>query len=101
MHLEALRYDPTTSLGEVSTCSALRLLQFCPQAGVPAIAEHSTLSLRPTLPPTIMGKSSAIKRDVYFRAAKEDGYRARSAYKLLGLNDQVSRPWSARELAGY
>ena len=35
-----------------------------------------------------MGKSTAVKRDVYFRSAKEDGYRARSAYKLLQLDEQ-------------
>ncbi|GAA5828835.1 hypothetical protein JCM11251_005890 [Rhodosporidiobolus azoricus] len=35
-----------------------------------------------------MGKSTALKRDVYFRSAKEDGYRARSAYKLLQLAEQ-------------
>ncbi|BGP32206.1 tRNA (uridine-2'-O-)-methyltransferase trm7 [Rhodotorula toruloides] len=35
-----------------------------------------------------MGKSTAVKRDVYFRAAKEEGYRARSAYKLLQLAEQ-------------
>lgn len=34
-----------------------------------------------------MGKSSKDKRDLYYRKAKEEGYRARSAYKLLQLND--------------
>jgi tRNA (cytidine32/guanosine34-2'-O)-methyltransferase len=33
-----------------------------------------------------MGKSSKDKRDSYYRLAKESGYRARSAYKLLQLN---------------
>lgn len=37
-----------------------------------------------------MGKSTAVKRDVYFRSAKEDGYRARSAYKLLQLDEQFA-----------
>ncbi|GAA5923437.1 hypothetical protein JCM1841_003327 [Sporobolomyces salmonicolor] len=37
-----------------------------------------------------MGKSSALKRDVFFRSAKEEGYRARSAYKLLQLDEQFS-----------
>ncbi|KDE09186.1 ribosomal RNA methyltransferase 1 [Microbotryum lychnidis-dioicae p1A1 Lamole] len=37
-----------------------------------------------------MGKSSALKRDVFFRSAKEDGYRARSAYKLLHLDEQFN-----------
>lgn len=36
----------------------------------------------------IMGKSSKDKRDLYYRKAKEEGYRARSAFKLLQLNDQ-------------
>ncbi|CCH62853.1 hypothetical protein TBLA_0I01940 [Henningerozyma blattae CBS 6284] len=35
-----------------------------------------------------MGKSSKDKRDVYYRKAKELGYRARSAFKLLQLNEQ-------------
>ncbi|KAK4053910.1 tRNA (uridine-2'-O-)-methyltransferase trm7 [Microbotryomycetes sp. JL221] len=35
-----------------------------------------------------MGKSSALRRDVFFRSAKEEGYRARSAYKLLHLDEQ-------------
>lgn len=35
-----------------------------------------------------MGKSSKDKRDLYYRKAKEQGYRARSAFKLLQLNDQ-------------
>ncbi|KAM0791389.1 putative tRNA (cytidine(32)/guanosine(34)-2'-O)-methyltransferase, variant 2 [Microbotryomycetes sp. NB124-2] len=37
-----------------------------------------------------MGKSSALRRDVFFRSAKEEGYRARSAYKLLHLDEQFS-----------
>lgn len=35
-----------------------------------------------------MGKSSKDKRDLYYRKAKEQGYRARSAFKLLQLNDE-------------
>lgn len=34
-----------------------------------------------------MGRSSRDKRDIYYRLAKEDGWRARSAFKLLQLND--------------
>lgn len=30
-----------------------------------------------------MGKTSKDKRDIYYRKAKEEGYRARSAYKLI------------------
>lgn len=35
-----------------------------------------------------MGKTSKDKRDIYYRQAKEEGYRARSAFKLLHI-DQV------------
>ncbi len=34
-----------------------------------------------------MGKASKDKRDIYYRKAKEEGWRARSAYKLLQLDD--------------
>jgi hypothetical protein len=37
-----------------------------------------------------MGKSSKDKRDVYYRRAKEEGWRARSAYKLLQINDDFN-----------
>mmetsp|Transcript_25081 Transcript_25081/g.42036 ORF Transcript_25081/g.42036 Transcript_25081/m.42036 type:complete len:96 (+) Transcript_25081:122-409(+) len=33
-----------------------------------------------------MGKFSKEKRDIYYRRAKEKGYRARSAFKLLHIN---------------
>ncbi|XRA96407.1 tRNA (cytidine(32)/guanosine(34)-2'-O)-methyltransferase [Pycnococcus provasolii] len=35
-----------------------------------------------------MGRASKDKRDVYYRRAKEEGWRARSAYKLLQLDDE-------------
>lgn len=35
-----------------------------------------------------MGKSSRDKRDIYYRLAKEEGWRARSAYKLLQLDEE-------------
>ncbi|ODQ66207.1 FtsJ-domain-containing protein [Nadsonia fulvescens var. elongata DSM 6958] len=35
-----------------------------------------------------MGKSSKDKRDLYYRKAKEQGWRARSAFKLLQLDSQ-------------
>ncbi|ODV82583.1 hypothetical protein CANARDRAFT_30734 [[Candida] arabinofermentans NRRL YB-2248] len=35
-----------------------------------------------------MGKSSKDKRDLYYRKAKEEGWRARSAFKLLQLDEQ-------------
>jgi tRNA (cytidine32/guanosine34-2'-O)-methyltransferase len=37
-----------------------------------------------------MGKLSKDKRDIYYRKAKEDGYRARSAYKLLQVDEELS-----------
>lgn len=44
----------------------------------------------PKIPSTLfpMGKSSKDKRDAYYRLAKEEGWRARSAYKLLQLDEQ-------------
>lgn len=35
-----------------------------------------------------MGRSSKDKRDIYYRLAKEEGWRARSAYKLLQINEE-------------
>ncbi|EER17797.1 cell division protein, putative [Perkinsus marinus ATCC 50983] len=35
-----------------------------------------------------MGRLSKDKRDIYYRLAKEEGYRARSAYKLLQVDEQ-------------
>lgn len=35
-----------------------------------------------------MGKTSKDKRDIFYRLAKEEGWRARSAFKLLQI-DQV------------
>lgn len=37
-----------------------------------------------------MGKSSKDKRDAYYRLAKEQGWRARSAFKLLQLDEGIS-----------
>lgn len=34
-----------------------------------------------------MGSSTSDKRDIYYRKSKADGYRARSAYKLLQLDE--------------
>ena len=34
-----------------------------------------------------MGKTSKDKRDIYYRKAKEIGFRARSAFKLLQIDD--------------
>ncbi|CAG4956574.1 unnamed protein product [Colias eurytheme] len=35
-----------------------------------------------------MGKTSKDKRDIYYRLAKEEGWRARSAFKLMQINDE-------------
>uniref|UniRef100_A0A8C5JUA2 Ribosomal RNA methyltransferase FtsJ domain-containing protein n=1 Tax=Junco hyemalis TaxID=40217 RepID=A0A8C5JUA2_JUNHY len=49
-----------------------------------------------------MGRSSKDKRDIYYRLAKEGGWRARSAFKLLQLEQRFqllkglyspSSPW--------
>ncbi|ODV63935.1 tRNA methyltransferase TRM7 [Ascoidea rubescens DSM 1968] len=37
-----------------------------------------------------MGKGSKDKRDLYYRKAKEEGWRARSAFKLLQLDEQFN-----------
>ncbi|KAF3993108.1 hypothetical protein FT663_00932 [Candidozyma haemuli var. vulneris] len=37
-----------------------------------------------------MGKSSKDKRDIYYREAKEKGYRARSAFKLLQIDEKFN-----------
>lgn len=34
-----------------------------------------------------MGRASKDKRDIYYRRAKEEGWRARSAFKLLQIDD--------------
>lgn len=37
---------------------------------------------------TKMGKTSKDKRDIYYRLAKEEGWRARSAFKLLQIDEK-------------
>ena len=37
---------------------------------------------------TSMGRTSKDKRDIYYRLAKEEGWRARSAYKLLHVDEE-------------
>lgn len=34
-----------------------------------------------------MGKTSKDKRDIYYRQAKEQGFRARSAFKLMQIDE--------------
>ena len=35
-----------------------------------------------------MGKSTKEKRDIYYRKAKELGFRARSAFKLIQIDEE-------------
>lgn len=37
-----------------------------------------------------MGKCSKDKRDIFYRLAKEEGWRARSAFKLMQIDDQFA-----------
>lgn len=37
-----------------------------------------------------MGRASKDKRDIYYRKAKEEGFRARSAYKLLQIDEEFN-----------
>ncbi|KAJ4461363.1 putative ribosomal RNA methyltransferase 1 [Paratrimastix pyriformis] len=37
-----------------------------------------------------MGRSSKDKRDIYYRKAKEEGWRARSAFKLMQLDEEFN-----------
>lgn len=46
-----------------------------------------------------MGKSTKDKRDIYYRQGKSEGYRARSAYKLLHLNEQYGFLGGAQDYA--
>lgn len=46
-----------------------------------------------------MGRSSKDKRDIYYRLAKEEGWRARSAYKLLHIDEEYNI-LSGKQLVG-
>lgn len=37
-----------------------------------------------------MGRAAKDKRDIFYRLAKEEGYRARSAYKLIHINEKFN-----------
>ncbi|XP_028066552.1 ribosomal RNA large subunit methyltransferase E-like isoform X1 [Camellia sinensis] len=37
-----------------------------------------------------MGKASRDKRDIYYQKAKEEGWRARSAFKLLQIDEELN-----------
>jgi len=56
------------------------------QHRLPSSLELSVLDPHHTS--VIMGKSSKDKRDAYYRLAKEQGWRARSAFKLLQLDEE-------------
>uniref|UniRef100_A0A8C0AT25 Ribosomal RNA methyltransferase FtsJ domain-containing protein n=1 Tax=Buteo japonicus TaxID=224669 RepID=A0A8C0AT25_9AVES len=50
-----------------------------------------------------MGRSSKDKRDIYYRLAKEEGWRARSAFKLLQLDQRFQLfqgGWRVLEVLG-
>ena len=51
------------------------------------LTEQSIFGRRRNCLRITMGKSSKDKRDIYYRKAKEEGWRARSAYKLLQIDD--------------
>lgn len=57
------------------------------------IAGHGEGIFQPhTFSHRTMGKSSKDKRDAYYRLAKEQGWRARSAFKLLQLDEGECPP---------
>ena len=37
-----------------------------------------------------MGKFTKDNRDIYYRKAKQEGYRARSAYKLIQIDEEFN-----------
>ncbi|KAH0558630.1 hypothetical protein GP486_004720 [Trichoglossum hirsutum] len=51
---------------------------------------HAIETAKKKCPMKAMGKSSKDKRDAYYRLAKEQGWRARSAYKLLQLDEEFN-----------
>lgn len=46
-----------------------------------------------------MGRLSKDKRDIYYREAKKEGFRARSAFKLLQIDDEVKLLQGVRNVA--
>eukprot|EP00397_Hematodinium_sp_SG-2012_P053623 GEMP01064154.1.p1 GENE.GEMP01064154.1~~GEMP01064154.1.p1 ORF type:complete len:278 (+),score=58.70 GEMP01064154.1:141-974(+) len=45
-----------------------------------------------------MGRAAKDKRDIYYRKAKEEGYRARSAYKLLQVDERMDLLSNSRRI---
>ncbi|RCN31609.1 hypothetical protein ANCCAN_22601 [Ancylostoma caninum] len=50
-----------------------------------------------------MGKIAKDQRDIYYRMAKEQGWRARSAFKLLQIDDEfrILEGLSLEHLSGW
>jgi hypothetical protein len=60
------------------------------RSGSSAIGYQEASSIEPIYKRnSAMGKSSKDKRDAYYRLAKEQGWRARSAFKLLQLDEGI------------
>ena len=45
-----------------------------------------------------MGRATKDKRDLYYRRAKEEGWRARSAYKLIQIDETFGNFEGTREV---
>lgn len=58
--------------------------------GEPCVTYSSLPSSLHTIDSSHMGRTSKDKRDIYYRLAKERGYRARSAFKLLHVDEQFN-----------
>ncbi|CAJ1403564.1 unnamed protein product, partial [Effrenium voratum] len=58
----------------------------------------STCTAPPCLTP-LMGRLSKDKRDIYYREAKKEGFRARSAFKLLQIDDELNLLSGVRNVA--
>ncbi|XP_065509399.1 tRNA (cytidine(32)/guanosine(34)-2'-O)-methyltransferase [Caloenas nicobarica] len=83
--------------GEGGGSGALALSAFTPLLPLPPPPPAASYRFLLFFPPTIperstyrnaMGRSSKDKRDIYYRLAKEEGWRARSAFKLLQLDER-------------